>query len=326
MKIMSYALAAGLAAALTGSAMAADITGAGATFPFPVYAKWAEAYKKETGNRPELSVDRLRRRHPPDPGQDRRFRRDRCAAEGRGAREGRLRPVPDRAWAASCRSCNIPGVEAGQLKLTGEVLADIFNGKITKWNDPKIAAAQPGRDAARRRRSRRSTAPTARARPASSPPTCRRSPRAGRPGSAPAPRCNGRSARAARATRASPRSSSRCRTPSAMSNTPTPSRTSIPFAQLQNKDGKFVAPDDQDLPGRRRQRRLEVGSRLRHLADQPAGRRGLADHRRRPSSWSPRPRKSRSRSAEVAEVLRLGLQERRQDRRSTSTTCRSRTR
>ena len=51
MKLMTYAIAAGLAvASLAAPAASADITGAGATFPFPVYSKWAEAYKKETGN------------------------------------------------------------------------------------------------------------------------------------------------------------------------------------------------------------------------------------------------------------------------------------
>src|ERR671912_220913 len=50
MKLLSYAVAAGLAATVAStSAVAVDITGAGATFPFPVYSKWAEAYKKETG-------------------------------------------------------------------------------------------------------------------------------------------------------------------------------------------------------------------------------------------------------------------------------------
>ena len=50
MRFMSYAAAVGLAAAFTiNSAHAADISGAGATFPYPIYAKWADAYKKETG-------------------------------------------------------------------------------------------------------------------------------------------------------------------------------------------------------------------------------------------------------------------------------------
>jgi ABC-type phosphate transport system substrate-binding protein len=52
MRLMSYAAAAGLVATFAVStALAADISGAGATFPYPIYAKWADAYKKETGIR-----------------------------------------------------------------------------------------------------------------------------------------------------------------------------------------------------------------------------------------------------------------------------------
>ncbi len=96
MQVFRTLTAAGfIAAAAFAPATAADISGAGATFPYPIYAKWADAYKKETGDRPELSVDRLRRRHQADPEQDRDVRRHRRAAEGRPAREGRPRPVPD---------------------------------------------------------------------------------------------------------------------------------------------------------------------------------------------------------------------------------------
>ena len=63
------------------NAAAAEVTGAGATFPAPIYAKWADAYKKATGDEHELPVDRLGRRHQADQGQDRRFRRVRHAAE-----------------------------------------------------------------------------------------------------------------------------------------------------------------------------------------------------------------------------------------------------
>ena len=52
--------------AASGAASAADISGAGATFPYPIYAKWADAYKQKTGHRDELSVDRFGRRHQAD--------------------------------------------------------------------------------------------------------------------------------------------------------------------------------------------------------------------------------------------------------------------
>ena len=58
------------AALFTVSALAADITGAGATFPYPIYAKWADAYKKANRHRHELPVDRLGRRHQADQGED----------------------------------------------------------------------------------------------------------------------------------------------------------------------------------------------------------------------------------------------------------------
>ena len=71
-----------LAAATVAAAplAATDMSGAGATFPYPIYAKWAEAYKAQDRRRPELPVDRLGRRHQADQGQDRRLRRLRHAA------------------------------------------------------------------------------------------------------------------------------------------------------------------------------------------------------------------------------------------------------
>ena len=61
--------------AASGAASAAEISGAGATFPYPIYAKWAEAYKAEDRDQHELPVDRLGRRHQADHRQDGRFRR-----------------------------------------------------------------------------------------------------------------------------------------------------------------------------------------------------------------------------------------------------------
>ena len=59
----------------SGAQAAGTISGAGATFPAPVYAKWAEAYKAADRHQPELPGDRLRRRHQADQRQDRRLRR-----------------------------------------------------------------------------------------------------------------------------------------------------------------------------------------------------------------------------------------------------------
>ena len=105
----------------------------------------------------QLPVDRLGRRHPPAHQPDgllRRHRRadDRRAAAGRArARSCTSRPCS----APSCPVYNIPGRRRSELKFTGPLLADIFLGKITKWNDPAIAKLNAGRDAAGHRHHRR---------------------------------------------------------------------------------------------------------------------------------------------------------------------------
>ena len=96
LKLFRTLTAAGfVAAAAITPALAADISGAGATFPYPIYAKWADAYKKETGiglNYQSIGsgggIKQIQ-------SQDRDVRRHRRAAQGRGARQGRPRPVPD---------------------------------------------------------------------------------------------------------------------------------------------------------------------------------------------------------------------------------------
>lgn len=144
MKIMSFALAAGLAvASLTTTASAADITGAGATFPFPVYSKWAEAYKKETGNGMNYQsigsgggIKQIQAKTVDFGATD-------APMKGADLEKNGLVQFPT-VMGAVVPVVNIEGVQAGQLKLTGPVLADIFQGKISKWNDPKIAQLNPG--------------------------------------------------------------------------------------------------------------------------------------------------------------------------------------
>jgi phosphate transport system substrate-binding protein len=143
-KILSYAAAAGLAIASCSLAVsAAEITGAGATFPFPVYARWAEAYNKETTNR--LNYQSI--------GSSGGIRQIRAKTVDFGATDAPLKgedlakdglvqfPV---VMGGVVPVYNVQGVPSGQMKLTGEVLADIFNGKISKWNDAKIAQINPG--------------------------------------------------------------------------------------------------------------------------------------------------------------------------------------
>ncbi len=95
-KKLTVAATAAASFAVAAVASAADITGAGATFPYPIYAKWAAAYHQADRHRPELPVDRLGRRHQADQRQDRRFRRLGHAAQARSAREERPDAVPDR--------------------------------------------------------------------------------------------------------------------------------------------------------------------------------------------------------------------------------------
>ncbi|HZH52390.1 MAG TPA: phosphate ABC transporter substrate-binding protein PstS [Microvirga sp.] len=144
MKISHFAAAAGLAVASCSFAVsAAEITGAGATFPFPVYARWAEAYNKETGNR--LNYQSI--------GSSGGIRQIRAKTVDFGATDAPLKaadlekdglvqfPV---VMGGVVPVYNVQGVPSGQMKLTGEVLADIFNGKISKWNDAKIAQLNQG--------------------------------------------------------------------------------------------------------------------------------------------------------------------------------------
>jgi len=126
------------------SVQAADITGAGATFPYPIFAKWAEIYKKiENVNLNYQSI-----------GSSGGLRQIRAKTVTFGAsdapvagpqleKDGMVQfPV---ILGGVVPIANLDGFEQAELKLTGPVLADIFMGTITKWNDPKIAALNPGK-------------------------------------------------------------------------------------------------------------------------------------------------------------------------------------
>lgn len=139
MKPFTYALALGLAAAqLVLPARAADITGAGATFPFPVYSKWAEAYRKETGT--GLNYQSI--------GSGGGIKQIQAKTVDFGATDAPLKGAAlekdglvqfPTVMGGVVTVVNIAGLEPGKLKLTGELIADIYAGKITKWSDPKIA-------------------------------------------------------------------------------------------------------------------------------------------------------------------------------------------
>ncbi len=142
MNFIRTLVAAGLIAAST-SAMAADITGAGATFPFPVYSKWADAYKKETGN--GLNYQSI--------GSGAGIKQIQAKTVTFGATDAPLKAEQldkfglaqwPMVMGAIVPVVNLEGVKPGELVLSGEVLGNIYLGKITKWNDPAIAKLNPG--------------------------------------------------------------------------------------------------------------------------------------------------------------------------------------
>ncbi|HEY8606326.1 MAG TPA: phosphate ABC transporter substrate-binding protein PstS [Noviherbaspirillum sp.] len=140
--LATAAIAAG-AAIFNTSAVAADITGAGATFPYPIYAKWAEEYKKATGNGLNYQsigsgggIKQIKAKTVDFGASDMPLKAEELEKEGLmqfPAIMGGVVPV-----------VNVAGVAPGQLKLTGQVLADIYLGKVTKWNAPEIAALNSG--------------------------------------------------------------------------------------------------------------------------------------------------------------------------------------
>ncbi|OON63457.1 phosphate ABC transporter substrate-binding protein PstS [Massilia sp. KIM] len=142
MKHLLVSLAAA-AVTLASSAQAATITGAGATFPYPIYAKWAELYKAATGT--GLNYQSV--------GSGAGIKQIKAKTVDFGASDMPL-PAQELTEAGLFQFpaimggvvpvVNLPGIAPGQIKLTGAVLGDIYLGKITKWNAPQIAALNPG--------------------------------------------------------------------------------------------------------------------------------------------------------------------------------------
>src|SRR6195952_147023 len=130
-------------AATAPFAAAQDMTGAGATFPAPIYAKWADAYNKASGAR--VNYQSI--------GSGAGLQQIRAKTVDFGASD---MPLTDEALAKDgliqfptviggvVPVVNIKGIAAGQMKLTGQVLGDIYLGKIAKWNDPALTSLNPG--------------------------------------------------------------------------------------------------------------------------------------------------------------------------------------
>jgi phosphate transport system substrate-binding protein len=144
MRFMSYAAAASLAAAFTITpAQAADISGAGATFPYPIYAKWADTYKKDTGNGLNYQsigsgggIKQIKAKTVTFGATDKPLDQKELEADGLVQFPmvmGGIVPV-----------INVEGIKPGEIALDGPTLAKIFLGAISKWDDPAIKKLNEG--------------------------------------------------------------------------------------------------------------------------------------------------------------------------------------
>jgi phosphate transport system substrate-binding protein len=142
MKFAKIALTAAALAVTSWAAFAADISGAGATFPYPVYAKWADSYKKETGN--GLNYQSI--------GSGGGIKQIKAKTVTFGASDMPLEPKEVNSSGlvqfptvigGDVPVVNVEGIKSGELTLDGETLARIFLGQIAKWDDPAIKKLNP---------------------------------------------------------------------------------------------------------------------------------------------------------------------------------------
>src|SRR6187200_2583965 len=139
--LATAAIAWGLASAVPAGA--ANITGAGATFPYPIYSKWAEAYRAKTGigmNYQSIGsgggIKQITAKTVDFGASDMPLKPDQLTKNG-------LVQWPQ-VMGGVVLVVNLPGVAPGQLKLDGKTVAGMLLGRITKWNDPAIAQLNPG--------------------------------------------------------------------------------------------------------------------------------------------------------------------------------------
>jgi phosphate transport system substrate-binding protein len=141
-KLKTLLSALALSSAVAGAAVAADISGAGATFPYPIYAKWADAYKKETGNGLNYQsigsgggIQQIKAKTVTFGASDMPLEVKELDAAGLiqfPTVMGGIVPV-----------VNVPGIQPGELVIDGPTLAKIYLGNIKKWNDPALQKLNP---------------------------------------------------------------------------------------------------------------------------------------------------------------------------------------
>jgi phosphate transport system substrate-binding protein len=142
LSLRTLSIAAGVVA-LAGSALAGTISGAGATFPYPIYAKWAGAYQGVSGSSLNYQsigsgggIAQIKARTVTFGASDMPLKTSDLNAAG-------LTQFPT-VIGAEVMVYNVPGVASGQLVLDGPTVADIYLGKVGKWNDPAIKKLNPG--------------------------------------------------------------------------------------------------------------------------------------------------------------------------------------
>jgi phosphate transport system substrate-binding protein len=143
-KLLSQGITTAVAmSVVAGAGFAAEITGAGSTFVYPILSKWSTTYSTQTGNK--INYQSI--------GSGGGIAQIKAATVTFGASDKPL--TPEELQAAGLAQfpvviggvvpvVNLEGIKAGQLKFTGPLLADIFIAKIIKWNDPAIIASNPG--------------------------------------------------------------------------------------------------------------------------------------------------------------------------------------
>ena len=130
---------------ISASAFSADITGAGATFPYPIYAKWAEGYKKATGT--GMNYQSI--------GSSGGIRQINAKTVDFGATDAPVKGEDldkngqvqfPAIIGGTVPVVNLDGFKPGELRITGPVMAEVFMGTINRWNDPKLVALNPGKN------------------------------------------------------------------------------------------------------------------------------------------------------------------------------------